>query len=305
MNSQDSSNKLTRREVLKAGVTVAVGTAALSASCSFLAHDDTASAQSASSETVRMHNDLIRALGKPIERRKWAMVIDTRRCIGCSACAVACIAQNALPPGVTYRTVPEAWSGEYPNLKRFFMPTNCMQCQNAPCVKAANAVIPGAMAQRPDGIVTVDYTKMKGRKVFEAARSACPYGRALWYDEGKCYAEGAPSRPPYDTRPSAEYGKVWPREQLKGTTRKCHFCIDRVEAGQLPACVSTCPGLAMRFGDINDPDSLVGEELRAKKLIRLAGTQQSRARVFYVSDAPDSPTGSAGTCAECHTLDRG
>ena len=53
----------------------------------------------------RMNTELKRALEKPASERRWVMVIDLRRCIGCHACTVACIAENKLPPGVVYRPV--------------------------------------------------------------------------------------------------------------------------------------------------------------------------------------------------------
>jgi molybdopterin-containing oxidoreductase family iron-sulfur binding subunit len=247
------------------------------------------------SETMRMHNDLQRALAKKPEERRWAMVIDTRRCIGCNACTAACIAENNLPPGVTYRTVPEIESGEYPNVQRHFMPTNCMQCDNAPCIEAANKVIPGAMFKRPDGIVEIDYTKMKGREVFEAAKSACPY-TALYFDEGKNYTDGTPAVQPYEKRAVSEYDKTWTRQQTAGATRKCHFCTQRLAAGQLPACVATCTGLAMHFGDLNDPESLVAQMMKSNRLLRLEESQGTEPRVFYLADRPEE------TCMACHSF---
>ncbi|MER3513058.1 MAG: (4Fe-4S)-binding protein, partial [Chloroflexota bacterium] len=52
---------------------------------------------------LRMQEELKRALAKPREQRRWVMVIDLRKCVGCSACTIACIAENKLPPGVVYR----------------------------------------------------------------------------------------------------------------------------------------------------------------------------------------------------------
>ena len=50
-------------------------------------------------ELLRMQQDLQRALKKPRGARKWAMVLDLRKCVGCSACTIACKAENVLPPG--------------------------------------------------------------------------------------------------------------------------------------------------------------------------------------------------------------
>ena len=88
---------------------------------------------------VRMREDVKRALSKPVEERSWVMVIDIEKCIGCHACTISCIAENVSPPGVTYRKVFDIETGEYPNVNRLFMPTNCMHCDNPPCAKAANA----------------------------------------------------------------------------------------------------------------------------------------------------------------------
>jgi tetrathionate reductase subunit B len=246
-------------------------------------------------ETLTMHNDLQRALEQPIERRKWGMVIDVRKCIGCHACTVACISENNLPPGVTYRTVPEVESGEYPNVQRIFKPTNCMQCAKAPCVEAANKIIPGAMSRRPDGIVVIDYTKMKGKKVFEAASKACPYPKSLWYDEGKNYTDGTPAVQPYEKRKAKEYGKEWSRAETKGATRKCHFCTQRIDAGVLPACVATCTGQAMYFGDLNDSESLASKLLKKHKSARMNLASGAEPAVYYLDDDPEQ------TCMVCHS----
>jgi len=81
----------------------------------------------------RMNTELKRALEKPASERHWVMVIDLRRCIGCHACTVACIAENKLPPGVVYRPVMIEEIGVYPNVTMKFLPKPCMQCDNPPC----------------------------------------------------------------------------------------------------------------------------------------------------------------------------
>jgi len=81
----------------------------------------------------RMNTELKRALEKPASERHWVMVIDLRRCIGCHACTVACIAENKLPPGVVYRPVMIEEIGVYPNVTMKFLPKPCMQYDNPPC----------------------------------------------------------------------------------------------------------------------------------------------------------------------------
>jgi molybdopterin-containing oxidoreductase family iron-sulfur binding subunit len=312
MDRHDASEPR-RREFFRAAGGAAAG-AAVAASVPLALHGaDPRSVPAGEGTSLRMAADLQRSLDRPLSERRWAMVIDTRRCIGCSACTVACIAENNLPPGVTYRTVPEVELGEYPDVQRAFMPTNCMQCDQAPCVAAANKLIPGAMKKRPDGIVEIDYAKMKGRKVFEAAKKACPYGAALYYDAGVNHTDGTPAVQAYEKRAARENGRAWSRRETAGTTRKCHFCSQRLEAGLLPACVTTCTGLAMHFGDAADPQSLVAEMLAAGRARRLEAQRGTGPRVFYVDDwsaeaeAEPSPTAANRPrvdCTACHSFGR-
>ncbi len=295
----DASKELSRRKFLRRSASAVAGAAAATVLLPALRETGKVAGQMLGDEpindTMKMHADLQRALQKPIADRQWGMVIDARKCIGCSACVAACIAENNLPPGVTYRTVPEVETGEYPKVKRYFMPTNCMQCKNAPCIEAANAVIPGAMSKRPDGIVVINYKKMKGRAVFEAASKACPYPNSLWFDEGTNYTDGTPAIQPYEKRKVKEYGSEWSRKETTGTTRKCHFCTQRIDAGVLPACVTTCTGQAMHFGDLNDPDALVSKLLKKSTSLRLDLASGAEPSVYYIADDLDN------TCMACHS----
>ncbi len=73
------------------------------------------------------------ATGKP---PRWKMALDVDRCIGCHACSVACKVENSVPLG-RYRTKVYYWKhGKFPQVKRNFLPTLCMQCEDAPCLKA-------------------------------------------------------------------------------------------------------------------------------------------------------------------------
>jgi len=238
---------------------------------------------------VRLREDLERALQKPVEQRNWVMVIDVRRCVGCRSCEAACIVENALPPGITYRTVPSVeW--EDPryggDIRPIFMPANCMQCANPPCVEAANAVVPGSFEQRPDGIIAVHYDRVRerGREVFESVAGVCPYKRALYYDDGSNWTEEEDW-----TRPSYEYNRKWSREELIGVPRKCHFCVHRLESGFLPACVTSCIARAIYIGDLNDSESLVSQTLSEEraKVMRVREYAGTEPRVYYLSDTPD------------------
>ncbi len=229
------------------------------------------------SQLLRMQRDLQRALAKPVGQRRWVMVIDQRKCVGCSACTVACKAENQLPPGVVYRPVIEEEIGTYPNVTRRFTPRPCMQCDNPPCVPVCPV---GATYKRPDGIVEIDYNACIGCRYCIAA---CPYS-ARTFDSGLFYTKSTPALQPYEQQANFEYGKRWDRAQGSpvGNVRKCTFCLHRLNAGMLPACTTTCIGGATYFGDANLPDSLVSELIASPNVMRLKEELGVNPKVYYL-----------------------
>ncbi len=229
---------------------------------------------------IRMMRDLQRALKKPMEQRQWVMVIDLRKCVGCHACTIACIAENKLPPKVVYRPVAEEEIGEYPNVTRRFLPMPCMQCDNPPCVPVCPVK---ATWKRSDGVVVIDYEACIGCR---RCIPACPYG-SRHFDSGHQYADGTPQPElaAFEKAPSFEYGKRWVRrsdEPPVGNVRKCHFCLHRVERGLLPMCVTTCIGRATFFGDLNDPESLVSKLIAQPNVMRLKEELGTKPKVYYL-----------------------
>ncbi|MDW8130794.1 MAG: 4Fe-4S dicluster domain-containing protein, partial [Bryobacterales bacterium] len=244
-------------------------------------------------ELVRMLADLDAARTRAPDRRRWVMVVDTRKCIGCNACTVACRAENCVGPAGSYRRVLRVESGRGEWMSATFKPANCMQCDNPPC---ARAVPEGMIRKRPDGIVEFDYARLKGQFA-RAAAAACPYG-AIHIEDGRAFTEGTPALQPYETQEFREYGRSWRRQELVGTARKCHFCLHLIEAGTLPACVSTCIGAAMYFGDASDPKSLVSELLARNRSLRHKADLDTRPRVYYLAE-PFANTPQAA-CTNCH-----
>lgn len=237
----------------------------------------------------RMRVELLRALAKPAAARRWVMVIDLRKCAGCHACTIACVAENKLPPGVVYRPVIEEEWGTYPNVGRRFVPRPCMQCDQPPCVPVCPV---DATHKNEEGVVVVDYSQCIGCR---ACLTACPYG-ARTSDFGLTYTQETPvedgliagreTAAVYEKAPSFEYGTAWPREEHgspMGNARKCHFCLHRVKAGELPACVTTCIGRATFFGDANDPSSLVAGLIAQQNVARLKEELGTQPRVYYLS----------------------
>lgn len=227
---------------------------------------------------IRMLRELKIALAKPESERRWVMVIDLRKCVGCHACTVACIAENKLPPGVVYRPVIEEEVGVFPNVGRRFVPRPCMQCDKPPCVPVCPVT---ATWKGADGIVHIDYEKCIGCRY---CLTACPYA-ARTFDFGEFYSDGTPGRAPYEDVPSYDYGVAWKREGEKspiGNARKCHFCLHRVNQGMLPMCVSSCIGRATYFGDANNPDGLMAELIAHPSVMRLKEDLGTEPRVYYL-----------------------
>lgn len=237
----------------------------------------------------RMRVDLKRAMQKPVAERRWVMVIDLRKCIGCHACTVACIAENKLPPGVVYRPVLTEEIGTYPNVTMRFTPRPCMQCDNPPCVPVCPV---NATYKDENGIVTIDYNQCIGCRY---CITACPYGARV-FDFGETYTQNTPSAEgliagreqteSYEKAANFEYGEAIARDTHSspvGNVRKCHFCLHRLAEGMLPACTTTCIGRATYFGDANDPDSLVSELVASPNVMRLKEELGTAPRVYYLT----------------------
>lgn len=259
MSSKEEVQSKSRRELLKKGMMV-TGSAMLLAATGMTGYGYAEAYESnkerltlqplphnlpQDDNILRMYRDLRRALAKPEAKRRWGMIIDRRRCVGCKACNVACKAENGTPPGVDYRPVSDEETGAFPRVQRQYLPQPCMQCAKPPCTEVCPV---GATYKRNDGITVIDYEKCVGCK---SCIAACPYG-ARGFDQGTYYTENTPQIQIYELQPVFEYDKSRVREQGKppvGKARKCHFCLHRIKRGMLPACVTTCIGRATYFGD--------------------------------------------------------
>lgn len=92
-------------------------------------------------EPVRKQGDI---------KRRYAMLIDLRRCIGCQACTVSCAIENQLPQGQFRTTVNQyqiALSGAE-SVTNVLLPRLCNHCDNPPCVPVCpvQALISGKTA---------------------------------------------------------------------------------------------------------------------------------------------------------------
>lgn len=141
-------------------------------------------------------------------------LFDQRYCIGCQGCQTACQVKNSTPIGVSLR---HAVSFEVIP-QGPFMTMSCNHCEEPACFGACTQ---GAISKDAEnGIVLVDKEKCIG---CGACAIACPYE--------------AP---------------VVDKETSKAL--KCDFCKDRIDAGELPACVRACPVKVLTFGPLDELD---------------------------------------------------
>ena len=157
---------------------------------------------------------------------KQGFVIDLDRCIGCKGCQVACKQENGVALGANrtlVRTVGPM--GSYPDVQMYFLPTPCQQCADPPCVQVCPT---GACWQnREEGVVLIDREQCIGCR---SCGEACPYQANTFNQELR-------------------------------VMDKCDTCIAARAQGELPACVRNCAGGALRFGDLDDPESEVSRLL--------------------------------------------
>jgi len=201
---------------------------------------------------------------------RWAMVVDTNRCIGCNACVVACYAENNIgivgASGIR-KNREMAWLRIDPYFEKdiltepvIFQPMLCQHCDSAPCETVCPVY---AAAHTDDGINMQVYNRCVGTRY---CANNCPYKvrRFNWFT----YSWPEPLN--YQLNPD-----VTVRD--RGVMEKCTFCVQRIREAEIkakregrpirdneiiPACVQTCPTKAFTFGDLKDKNS------EASRLIR-------------------------------------
>jgi phenylacetyl-CoA:acceptor oxidoreductase 27-kDa subunit len=210
---------------------------------------------------------------------RWAMIADLRRCVGCQTCTAACRQANDTPPGVQWRRVLDMEFGEYPVVKRVFVPVGCMHCDEPPCMEVCPST---ATRKRADGIVTIDYDLCIGCSYCAVA---CPY-QARYRTDAPAFAYGEPT--------AAESSGFDPARI--GVATKCTFCVDRIDAGTArgqtpgvdpeatPACVNSCIAGALHFGDVDDPQSNVSRLLAENRHFRMHESLGTGPGFYYLWD---------------------
>jgi formate dehydrogenase iron-sulfur subunit len=172
--------------------------------------------------------------------------IDTTRCTACRGCQVACKQWHQLPAEKTvnqgtYQNPADVSFDTYKlvrmseklidgKLEWLFFPEQCRHCIEAPCLETAGNASAIFKDDRTGAIIyTANTRNLNADEIIES----CPYNI--------------------------------PRKGPEGTLAKCDMCLDRVENGLLPACVTTCPTGSMNFGERDKMIGLAKQRLNEVK----------------------------------------
>ncbi len=143
----------------------------------------------------------------------YIITTNPKRCIACHACEIACKSENNIPLEATLGKIvvlgPKMVNGK-PKMSSVFVP--CFHCEKAWCLEACPTE--AIRRREKDGLVYIIESLCVGCK---ACIMACPWHIPQW---------------------NAETGKAI----------KCDLCMDRIDQGLEPACVSVCPTDALSFG---------------------------------------------------------
>ena len=152
----------------------------------------------------------------PNRYKQHGFYFNADNCIACHACEAACSEKNDNPAHIAFRSVGFVEGGTYPDYQRLNISMACNHCDDPVCLK---------------GCPTRAYTKF------------AEYGAVL-QDPDICFGCGYCTWVcPYNA-PQLD--------PVKGQVSKCNMCVDRLEVGLKPACVSACLGKALDFGVIEN-----------------------------------------------------
>jgi Fe-S-cluster-containing dehydrogenase component len=222
---------------------------------------------------------------------QWAMVVDVEKCLRETvrrACIEACDRVHNVPHIPQSRDAVEwIWSEQFedvfpdqvnahsaPELRDAPVLVLCNHCTTPPCIRVCPT---GATWKRPqDGIVMMDMHRCIGCRYCMAA---CPYGaRSFNWMDPRPYVERDAKGKPLSDFPT----------RTKGVVEKCTFCAERIDLGQVPACVEAANALpegagALTFGDLGDPYSAVSRILRDRQTVCRRAALGTGPNVYYVT----------------------
>ena len=221
----------------------------------------------------------------PLPNVLFGYALNISKCKGYRKCVDACVEENnqGRDTQIQYIRVLEMERGSMnleesnhyydpetvPQKGKFYMPVQCMQCENPPCVRACPVK---ATWKETDGVVVIDYDWCIGCRY---CMTACPY----W---ARHFNWNEPELPPEELNPVTHY--LGNRPRSKGVMEKCMFCIQRTRKGKQPACMEACPTGARVFGNLLDPESEIRYILENKTVFRLKEDLGTEPKFWYYTD---------------------
>ena len=221
----------------------------------------------------------------PLPNVLFGYALNISKCKGYRKCVDACVEENnqGRDTQIQYIRVLEMERGSMnleesnhyydpetvPQKGKFYMPVQCMQCENPPCVRACPVK---ATWKETDGVVVIDYDWCIGCRY---CMTACPY----W---ARHFNWNEPELPPEELNPVTHY--LGNRPRSKGVMEKCMFCIQRTRKGKQPACMEACPTGARVFGNLLDPESEIRYILENKTVFRLKEDLGTEPKFWYFTD---------------------
>jgi molybdopterin-containing oxidoreductase family iron-sulfur binding subunit len=212
--------------------------------------------------------------------KRWAMVIDLKKCQGTACgdeCIQACRAAHNIPDfddrkeevkWIWKEPFPHAFESlesEYANEKLEHMDALllCNHCDKPPCVKVCPTE--ATWKREEDGIVMMDWHRCIGCRYCVAA---CPYGSRSFNWR--------------DPRPHIEQMTAEFPTRERGVVEKCTFCDERIAKGEPPACVAACREKGLVFGDLEDRNSEIRKVLAENFTIRRKPELGTEPEVYYL-----------------------